>query len=102
MTELATMIAAIATLIAAGGGVVIGIRNSRKAEAAALAAAIAETAAKASRVEIMLVGDKVVQVGEQLDGRLSQLLTEARALARAEGRAEGEQAQRDRAAEAQP
>jgi hypothetical protein len=97
------------TLIAAVGAVAIGFRNSRKADAAkdkaaiaATAAAVAKEAALASQREVMVVGDKVVEVGKQLDGRLSELLREARASARAEGVAAGEQAQRDRASEAQP
>ena len=51
---------------------------------------------------VILVGDRVMQVGDQLDGRLSELLREARALARAEGVAAGEQAQRDRSADRAP
>ena len=104
MDGLAQTITAIGTLVAAIGAVVIGYRNSRKADAAkdkaetaAVAAAVAKEAALASKREVLVVGDRVVEVGKQLDGRLSELLAEARKTSRAEGFSAGEQAQRDRA-----
>ena len=109
MNDLASVITSVGTLVAAVGALLIGWRNSRKADAAkekaaaaAIAAAVAKEAAEAGKREVLIVGDKVVEVGKQLDGRLSELLREARALARAEGVAAGEQAQRDRASESNP
>ena len=109
MNDLASVITSVGTLVAAVGALLVGYRNSRKADAAkekavaaALAAAVAKEAAEAGKREVLIVGDKVMEVGKQLDGRLSELLREARALARAEGVAAGEQAQRDRASEAAP
>lgn len=103
MDGLAQTITAIGTLVAAIGAVLIGYRNSRKADAAkheaavaAAAAAVAKEAALASKREVVIVGDKLVEVGKQLDGRLSELLAQARATSRAEGYTAGEQAQRDR------
>ena len=61
----------------------------------------AKEAAEQTTATLVEVGDKVFRIGEQVDGRLSELLREARALARAEGIAAGEQAQRDRSSEAQ-
>jgi hypothetical protein len=109
MSDVAQTITALGTLVAAIGAVLIGYRNSRKADAAkadahqaAVAAAVAKEAALASKREVVIVGDKVLEVGRQLDGRLSELLAEARATSRAEGFTAGEQAQRDRNAEPQP
>jgi hypothetical protein len=62
----------------------------------------AKTVAERSAAVLIEVGDKVFAVGEQVDGRLSELLREARALARAEGVAQGEQSQRDRANASDP
>jgi hypothetical protein len=98
MNDAAQTITALGTLVAAIGAVLIGYRNAHKAETAATAAAVAKEAALASKREVVLVGDKVLEVGRQLDGRLSELLAEARAKSRAEGYTAGEQAQRDRAA----
>lgn len=104
MEGVASTIVALATLVTAVGAVILGWRNSRKADqakekaaAAAIAAAVAKEAAEASKREVIVVGDKVVEVGKQLDGRLSELLAEARRTSRAEGFTAGEQAQRDRA-----
>ncbi len=102
MSDLAATITALATLVAAIGAVLVGIRNSRKAEVAAIAATIAKEAAEASQREVVATKDGVFEVGRQIDGRLTQLMATATALARAEGIAQGEQAQRDRSSEAQP
>jgi hypothetical protein len=61
----------------------------------------ARKAGKAARViedmapAIIATQDGVFEVGQRIDGRLSELLETTRALSRAEGKAEGEQAQRD-------
>ena len=85
----AETITAIAALVAAIGGIVAAILAHR-------AKATAEAAEKA----VVAVGDNVFELGKRMDGPLSELLSTTRALARAEGVAAGEQAQRDRAAEA--
>ena len=88
---MAETIIALATLITATGAVLVGWRNSRKAdearEKAAIAAAAALTAkeaAEASKREIVLTKEGVFEVGKQIDGRLSELLklTEDSAFAR--------------------
>jgi hypothetical protein len=84
------LISAVGIVLAAVIGLVgtVVVRKLNAAKAAALQTA----------TTLIEVGDKVFAVGEQVDGRLSELLREARALARAEGVAQGEQSQRDRAA----
>jgi hypothetical protein len=96
-------------------------REDLLAERAAAAAKAAKDAADAviaakqslddAKAEIVAATkDGAIVIGKQLDGRLSELLREARMLARAEGKAEGiivgkaqgEQAQRDRTAAPQP
>lgn len=108
MNDLAATITAVATLVAAIGALAVGWRNSRaaseakaRAAEAAFAAERAKEAAEASRREIIATKDGVFEVGKRIDGRLSELLKSATALARAEGIAAGEQAQRDRGTEAQ-
>ena len=105
MSELAAIIAAIGGVVTAVGVILIAYwsyRGKERATAAARAASDAATAAEESHKEIIAVGDKVFRVGEQLDGRLSELLASARLASRAEGVAAGEQAQRDRSSDAQP
>ena len=116
MTDIAATLTALGTLVAAVGAVLIGLRNSSKADAArekaataAVAAAAAKEAAAESKREIIAVGDKLYLLDKRVDGRLTELLEQARRegianadLARFEGHQAGEQAQRDRNAEAQP
>lgn len=88
MSDLASFITAIAALLAAVGGIVAAIlayRARRGVEDASLALTVIE--------------GEVREVGERIDGRLTELLKSSSALARAEGVAQGEQSQRDRAAE---
>ena len=101
MSDVPAIIAALGGVVTAVGVILVGYwayRAKERAADAAEAAAKAAAEANAARSEIMVVGDKIVEVGKALDGRLSELLREARATARAEGMAAGEQAQRDRAA----
>ena len=91
------LITAIAALVAACGGVVAALLSYRGKNLAADA-----------KKEIVAVGDKLYLLDKRVDGRLTQLLEQARAegvtnanLARSEGHAAGEQAQRDRSSEAQ-
>lgn len=93
---MAETIIAIATLVTAIGAVIIGWRNSRKAdearEKAALAAAAAHTAkeaALASQAEIIATKEGVFEVGKQIDGRLTALLEITRKSAYAEGQLAG-------------
>lgn len=106
-TDWPATITAAGSLVAAVGAalaVVLGYANRRaariaaeKATVAANAAVAARDAAEESKKDIIAATeDGLVIIGRQLDGRLSELLKEARALARAEGVAQGEQAQRDR------
>ncbi len=87
---------AITSLVTAIGVIVIAYWTYRGKERAAKAAELAAERDREAKAAIITVGDKVFEVGKALDGRLSQLLAEAKALAHAEGRAEGEQAQRER------
>lgn len=91
MSDLALVITAVAALVAAVGGIVAAALASR-----------AKVAADNNASELVVVGDQVRALGKRMDGPLSELLVTTRALARAEGVAAGEQAQRDRTAEAQP
>ena len=93
-TVLVAFIGAIGLVVVALLGLMTQVVLKRFAEA--------KEAAEATTAVLVEVGDKVFRIGEQVDGRLSELLKEARALARAEGVAAGEQSQRDRAAESQP
>ena len=93
MDGLAQTITAIGTLVAAIGAVVIGYRNSRKADAAkekataaAAAALIAKEAAEDSKKEIIATKDGVFEVGKAIDGRLTELLEITKQAALAEGR----------------
>ena len=98
MSDLANTIVALATLVTAIGAVVIGYRNSLKAEAAreraseAVAAAeAAKVAASRAEVDIIATRNGVFEVGKQIDGRLSELLELTKAAAYAEGKLAGEQ-----------
>jgi hypothetical protein len=105
-------ITAIAAVITAVGFIVTAIltfMNRRatmaardRATVAADAAVAAQTAIESSKRDLVETANGIFEVGKKLDGRLTQLLEAATALARAEGKAEGEQAQRDRAAGPQP
>ena len=99
VSDLASVITAMAALVAAGGGVlaaVLAYRARGKAEEA-------KQATDDNREQIIAVGDKVYQLGERLDGPLSELITSIRregttaaSAADAAGFTRGEQAQRDR------
>lgn len=107
--DLATLIGALTGMVAAIGALYVAVRNSRKADEARDKALVAATKAsdaadeaKASKAAVMLVGDNVVEVGKRIDGRLSELLETARALARAQGIAEGTEQERKRVAGEKP
>ena len=92
-------ITAFGALVTAVGAVFIAYWAYRGKERAAEAAEkAAAAAAKAESLESKLVelNGQVFTLGENIDGRLSQLLAVSAAAARAEGIAAGEQAQRDR------
>ena len=91
MSDPASIITAVAALVAAFGGIIAAILAHRAREAS-----------KANSAEIIAVNGEVHEVGERIDGRLSELLRSTAALARAEGVAAGDQSQRDRAADRQP
>ena len=95
------VITAVTALVVAVGAFVLNLLRGQAAERAAVRAAdealAARVAIEESKAEIILVGDRVVEVGKQIDGRMEELLRAARAAARAEGVAAGEQSQRDRA-----
>jgi hypothetical protein len=86
---MAEIIAALAALVAAVGGIV-----------AALLAYRAHGKATEAVNELVIVKGQIHEVGAAVDGRLAELLRMAQALSHAEGVALGEQSQRDRAAEA--
>ncbi len=105
MFDLPATITAIGALVTAVGVILIAYWSYRGKEGASKAADLANDAKK----EIIAVGNKVYLLEKRVDGRLTELIegvraegVSASALARAEGKAEGEQAQRDRAADAQP
>lgn len=86
---LIALIVATPPTIAAIGALAIGIRNARRAdEAADKAALAAEKAAEASGRMVLLEG-QVFEVGQRIDGRLTELLAASSALARAEGVVQG-------------
>lgn len=96
MSDVPQTITALATLVAALGAVLLGWRNSHKADAAkekaALAAAAAVTAkeaAEASQRDVIATKDGVFEVGKQIDGRLSELLKLTEKAAYAAGLAAG-------------
>lgn len=104
ITALASFVIAVGVIVTS----VLGFLNRRasaeareRATVAADAAVAAQVAAESSKREIIQTANGIFEVGKKLDGRLSELLASATALARAEGKAEGEQAQRDRASEPQ-
>lgn len=89
-------ILAVATLVTAAGAVLVGWRNSRKADdarekaiIAAAAADHAKEAALASQREIVATKNGVFEVGKQLDGRLQELLKVTRTEAYARGQLAG-------------
>jgi hypothetical protein len=90
ISEITSVVTALAALIAAFGGIFAAVLAYR-----------ARQAARENSAEIIAVNGEVREVGERIDGRLSELLRSSNALARAEGVAAGEQSQRDRAAEKQ-
>jgi hypothetical protein len=96
MNDIASTITALGTLVAAIGAVILAWRNSQKADEAKVKATLAAEAAAAAQREVIATKDGVFEVGRQIDGRLTQLMASATALARAEGVAQGEQRQRDR------
>ena len=102
--DIPATITALGAFVTAVGVIVIAYWSYRGKERASRAADDAADAKK----EIIAVGDKLYLLDRRVDGRLTELLEGIRAegisaasLARAEGVAAGEQAQRDRAAEAQ-
>jgi hypothetical protein len=102
LTAIATLLAAIGALVTAGVGALVARSNNQRAVEAAKSAEAAKIAAQQSQREIIATKEGVFELGKQVDGRLSELLTATRKSARAEGVAAGEQAQRDRAAGPQP
>ena len=86
----AAILTAIAAVIGAIGGIVAAVLSYR-----------AKTRVDKVVRDLTIVDGNVVELGDRVDGRLSELLKTTQALARAEGVASGEQSQRDRAAEAQ-
>jgi hypothetical protein len=119
-SDLPNAITALATLIAAFGALVIALRNGTKANEARAAAELAKEiaaakgaeavaaaeaarlAAEQSKVEIIATKDGVFEIGKRVDGRLSELLTTAKALARAQGLAEGRAGDGDKAQKDSP
>jgi hypothetical protein len=104
VAEVITATAALVAAVGAVAAVVVGYLNRRamtaakeKAVHAANAAAEAKAAAQVTSSRLVIVEDKIVEVGKQIDGRLSELLASETGRARAEGIAQGEQTQRDRA-----
>ena len=95
------LIGAVALIMAAVIGLTTRLLLQRVARAAQLAD-LARIAAIASTAAIVATNDGIFELGKQLDGRLSELLKTSTELSHAQGKAEGEQAQRDRHAEAQP
>jgi type II secretory pathway pseudopilin PulG len=96
VNDLPATITALGTLVAAIGALVISWNNRRAAaearEKAAVAAAAAEAAKLAaldSQREIIATKEGVFEVGKQIDGRLTELLTLTKESALAEGRLEG-------------
>ena len=71
----AALIAAMAAFVAALGGLIMGIRNSGKAEA--------------TRAEVISTKNGIFELGKRVDGRLTRLLELTEAAARAEGRLQG-------------
>jgi hypothetical protein len=116
MTEIAPIILALATLVTAAGAFAVAWRNGQKADKAVVAAETAKEiaaekgaaavaaseaaklAAEQSKVEIVATKDGVFELGKRVDGRLSELLETAKALARAQGLAEGRAGDGDKAA----
>lgn len=92
----AETILALATFVTAAGAVLVGWRNSRKADdakekalLAAAAADLAKRAAEDSKREIVLTKEGVFELGKQIDGRLTQLLALTDSEAYARGKLEG-------------
>jgi len=103
--DIPATLTASAAVVTALGVILIAYWSYRGKERASKAADFAEDATRA----IVAIGDKLYTLDKRVDGRLTQLLEQVRSegliaadLARSEGRAQGEQAQRDRASEAQP
>lgn len=90
MSELALVITAVAALVAACGGIIAAVLAHR-----------ARRGVEDASAALTLIEGEVREVGDRIDGRLTELLKSTSALARAEGVAQGEQSQRDRAAESQ-
>lgn len=91
MTDAASVITAIAALVAACGGILAAVLAYR-----------ARRGVEVATEALTIIEGEVREVGERIDGRLSELLKSSSALARAEGVAQGEQSQRDRSADSQP
>lgn len=97
MGDLAAVLLAIATLITAVGTLIVGLRNSRKADVArerareaSARAEAAKLAAEDSKREIVRIGGEVFELGQRVDGRLSQLLELTETAALAKGRADAQ------------
>jgi hypothetical protein len=89
-------IGGLAAFVTACGTVYIGIRNSRKADEAKIAAAVAAKAATDATAAIVRTENGVFQLGERVNGRLTKLLATTEAMARAEGHASGVQDEQTR------
>ena len=77
-----SIITAVAALVTAVGAIVIALRRTSGVKDAAAAVA---TAIEESKAEIIATKLGVFEVGDRIDGRLTQLLEQTRANARAEG-----------------
>jgi len=84
----------VSTIVTAVGVIVAAYYSYRAKQRAANA----ETKVDETKVDLQVIQGEVHEVGERIDGRLSELLDASTKVARAEGVAAGEQAQRDRSA----
>jgi len=85
IANLPAILTALGAVVTAVGVILIAYWSYRGKERAAAAADLAEDAKR----EVIAVRGDIFTVGEQLDGRLSQLLKTSTDLAHAEGRLEG-------------
>lgn len=96
LAAVGTFLAAAGGFVAAVGAFVVARRNRKAGDAAKLAAELAADAALALKAKVVEIDGSVYQLGQRVDGRLSELLAASSAQARAEGQAAGEQTQRER------
>jgi hypothetical protein len=87
-------ITAVGGLVTAVGAIVIALRRTNGVKSAADAVAAAAATIEESKAEIIATKAGVFEVGERIDGRLTQLLEETRANARAEGKVLGRDEER--------